>query len=149
MKFTFSLKPGMTFSVIFFFILHSACHHRFSETEMAAAQVIRITDGDEISGKLTMIDVNDRSADTFNISPGAIMQWQLQTPKIMKITDIKAKADNPNVFSRGPRQHGSSDNWGGKISDEAGGEAENYYIDWTDSKGGNHTYDPRIQVNSK
>lgn len=147
MRSAFNLKHFAAASVLLLFTLLFSCHRKYGETEMAAAEIIKITGNDAATGKLTLQDVNGKAADTFIIGTGKKMQWLLKTNTIKDVTNIyKKKTTSENVFSELPGRLGSSRNWGAKIKTSAGGKEEDYNIDWIDTAGNKHTYDPKIQV---
>jgi len=117
-----------------------------NDITVPAIQVIKITGSDASTGTLTLEDVNGNPADNFQIAAGSKIQWLVKSNSIKDVTNIYAKPDNPNVFSDGPQRRGKSQNWGGQIDDNAGGQEESYNIDWVDESGNGHTYDPKIQV---
>ena len=139
------LNKLIAFSCIILFTLLSSCNRNISKGQ--GAEIIIIIGGDVGSHKLIIRDKNGNPADTFNIRRGKQIQWLLVNKEVVKeITNIDKKPASENVFRSGPERIGGSLNWRGIIDWEAKGKTEEYNIDWTDSQGNKHTFDPKIQV---
>ena len=140
------LNRLIALSIIFFIIL-PACHRNISKGEKAAPEIIIIIGADVASHKLIIRDKNGNRADTFRIAAGKQIQWLLVNKEVIKeLTNIYKKPESEDVFRTGPERISGSLNWRGTIDREAKGKTENYNIDWTDSLGNKHTFDPKIQV---
>lgn len=146
MRFVLNLKHVARASVFLSFTLLFSCHRHIGEPGIAAAEVIKITGSNYATDSLIMQDANGKPADTFYIEKGKRIQWILQTKTVKNIDSIYKKTTSQNVFSELPHRLSNSMNWHGKIKKSAGGKAEDYNIDWTDTAGIKHTYDPKIQV---
>jgi hypothetical protein len=138
-------------SGIIFFILLSSCYRKgFAPSHEARTENIIIIGGDNASQKLVLRDENGNRADTFKVFAGSQIQWLLVNRDVIKeITNIYKKPSSANVFTTSPQRMGGSLNWRGTINREASGKAEEYNIDWIDTNGGKHTYDPVIKVNPR
>ncbi len=107
---------------------------------------IRITASDTTTGDLTM----DDNGNTF-VDPGDTVTWLIgRNSGVIAFTGFLVKTGSTNVFDAcDPVSVGNSSNWQGTINPSiAKGTVEDYSILWTDTSGGNHTYDPKISVNT-
>lgn len=151
MKLALSLRKFVIVACFSFFTLLYSCHRHMHKSENVFPEIIQIADGDIISGKLTLKDLNEKAADTFKVHAGNSVKWILgNNQAVERITNIYKKPGSPTneVFSQLPDSIGGSKNWQGKIDKSAAGKVEDYNIDWIDKDGNPHTYDPRIQVKS-
>lgn len=107
---------------------------------------IKITSGNPADGTLTLDDAGNTST-----SKGSNVTWQIEpgAANVSDITNIYADAGSTDVFSPDPARVGSSSNWSGRVNPNLTTPAyEDYTIEWKDTSGNTHTYDPRISVNN-
>ena len=81
--------------------------------------------------------------------PGDNVQWNVSPNAGIASISVVYTGDS-NVFSEGPTQVGNSKNWQGTVSDDAGGEDEQYTVNAV-AEGSDKAVplDPRITVNPK
>jgi hypothetical protein len=118
---------------------------------------INVTGYDTSTGHLTLMDDSSNPADTFPAWHSQHIRWKLTDPRHHKIDSLYAKAVNLNeIFEDEPHKVFLSKSWKGTIKDEAALNADtvkdinghknyDYKMIW-DTAGGQHTYDPRIQI---
>ena len=153
MRSTYNLNKLIAVFAIIFFIILTSCHHHYvpgsdTRSDTRTPQVIHIIDGDTTSGTLALEDVNGNAADTFKVFAGQTVKWLLgRNQVIAKILTIAQNDTSKSIFPEGTREVSGSLNWECKIDPEAGGRIVKYNIEWTDSKGRSHTFDPFIRVN--
>ncbi len=111
-------------------------------------EIIRITAAYPNTDELKLQDAGGDSATTFRVKAGKTINWLVNTTDVTDITIIKKKPASENVFKPDPSRIGSSRNWKGIVDPGARGKTEDYYIDWVDTLGKTHRYDPKIQVMS-
>lgn len=106
---------------------------------------IQITGSNTSDGTLTLSDAGNTTT-----SRGSTVIWQIMPNSgVSAITNIYNDVGSTDVFSPDPGQVGNSSNWSGTVNPNLTVPAvEDYSIDWTDTNGGTHTYDPRISVNN-
>ncbi|MFC4722190.1 hypothetical protein ACFO5O_07650 [Geojedonia litorea] len=106
---------------------------------------ITITASNSSTGTLTLSDNGSTVANR-----GQIVTWIIgPNSGVSSITAINHDTNSSDVFDPDPAPvGGNSRNWQGTINPNLAVPAfEDYYIQWTDSSGNSHTYDPRISVN--
>ncbi len=118
-------------------------------TQLTSCEVIRVTDADTRSGKLTLKDNNGNSADTFVTTSGKTIKWKIETHNLKSFQSMppKDKAENSSVFKRDPHKKFLTRTFKGKLERTETVRKEEYSILWKDLEDGSHTYDPLIQVN--
>lgn len=118
-------------------------------TQLTSCEVIRVTDADTSSGKLTLKDKNGNSADTFVTTSGKIVKWKIETHVVKSFQAMppKDKAENSSVFKRDPHKKFHSKTFKGKLEKTKIKKTEEYNIIWKDRNDNPYTYDPLIQVN--
>jgi hypothetical protein len=132
--------------VLFFQQFHSPKNKK----TMAA---IRITGSDKSTGNLTLQDSNGNSATNFNAQRGHVITWEIQPNSgVSALTAFSQKNvnGNTNVFSSYPAQQANSSNWQGTVDanlNSSSSYTDTYEINWQDTQGNSHTYDPAIMVN--
>ena len=114
---------------------------------------IRITNGDPETGDLTLQDSNGNSATNFNALRGHVITWEIQPNSGVSALTGFAQENvngNTNVFSSYPAQQGNSSTWQGTVDaniTSGSSYTDTYEINWKDTQGNSHTYDPSIRVN--
>ena len=106
---------------------------------------IRITGSNAATKQLTLSDNGFTTT-----SRGSIVTWVIapNAGDIVSISKIHQYDNSVDVFSPDPHQVGQSKNWQGTINSAIAVPAEEkYYINWIDSSGIMHQFDPRIRVN--
>ncbi len=107
---------------------------------------ITITGSNTTTGVLTLSDNG-----VTNASRGELITWVvLPSSGVDSITAIKNYETSINVFNPDPAPlGGGSKNWQGTVSPTIDvPSTETYYIDWKDTSGNSHQYDPQIKVNT-
>ncbi len=121
-------------------------------TQLTSCVVIRVTDADTGSGKLTLKDKKGKPADTLITTSGKIIKWKIETHIVKSFHSIppKPSAENSSVFKKEPHKKFLSKTFKGKLEKTETVRKEVYSILWEDQKHNPlHTYDPLIQVNPK
>ena len=107
---------------------------------------ITITGSSIQTGELTMSDHGNSK-----VKKGEKVTWIIGPHSGVKSIEKIMHCDNSmNVFFKDPGRvgNGRASNWQGIVSKEvADGSVEEYYIDWKDTEGKLHKYDPKITVN--
>ena len=118
-------------------------------------QVITITGGDPVTGKLRMVDKQGKTADTIFVDAGQKIKWKIKgdSNKVDHFVTMPLKniAGGSLLKERPIEKHFSKSFKATtkKSQDLMGVNGENYNINWVDKDGKtSHTYDPRIQLNS-
>ena len=101
------------------------------------------------------LELSDRGKS--NVNNGEEVQWHIANNSgVDSITSIGMKPPMPaepstDIFSDPPHQLGNSRNWKGTVSETAAnGDVYNYFIKWlADDGSGEHTFDPKLKVNSR
>ena len=107
---------------------------------------ITITGSDASTGNLTLSDNGSTDANR-----GTVVTWIVgPNSGVSAITSITTDAGSTDVFSPDPSAvGGASKNWQGTVNSAISVPVtEDYTIGWTDSSGGSHSFDPRINVNN-
>ncbi len=123
----------------------------FNLNKLSKMGQIKITGSNSVTGVLTLDDHGLTHA-----GRGEQITWRLERNcGVASIEEISVKPSPPgppstNIWSTMPRRDGGSTNWKGAISASAAGGAEwNYLIKWiADDGSGEHTFDPKIIVNT-
>jgi hypothetical protein len=139
--------PGKLIGLCAVFMIVISCQQNLSHPPGPPA-IIKIEDG--YASGLVLKDDHGRSAQTFVVHGGTKIQWILKNnTAVDKIDNIFKKDASINVFAKGPSRIGGSRNWEGTTEDPKDVKVESYNIQWTDTAGQQHTFDPLIQVNPK
>ena len=112
--------------------------------------LIGIMSGNTQTGALQLSD-RGLTPITF-LQAGDQVVWEITKGALVnvaKIIGIHADQGSLNIFSSGPTSNFDGTTWTGILqSGEKPGTFENYTIVWEDTDGKQHSFDPKIQIQS-
>jgi len=109
---------------------------------------ISIVGGNTSTGELDLDGKNDAKAKT-----GEKVKWKIDDDTVVKsIVAMPLKTNTTDIFTGRNGKHPErvdNKNWKADISDDARvGDVCEYSIVWKDGSGNEHTYDPKISINT-